>query len=294
MNNGGPGMRNALFFTAISLLVLGSFMMMAPDNASGENDVEYQRVYGTITEVSTGRAAGEPVPGAEVYVEQEPNDEPMAFTNQSKTDSEGNFELWQVPGQYRMWVKAEGYKKAWKIFTVPDEKGVRIDIELAPGTDFYSPGFKVEKVERSMEAGSSTVVKFQVRNGGDTMDSFNVSINGDQMDWPSMGKVRSAGNGGPYSQSVSNLEDNGIADIEINITVPEDTEPGNYTFMLRTRSLWEPSLKKDIPLVIQVKASQGEAIDDDPEEEEGTPFLGFAAILGAISALLAGSPRKKS
>jgi uncharacterized membrane protein len=286
-------MRKVLLMIPIVLIVLGLLMVIAPEDASGEGDVVYQKVYGTITEISTGRAAGEPVPGAEVYVEQEPNDEPMAFTNQSKTDSDGNFELWQIPGQYRIWVKAEGYKKVWKVFTIPDAKEIRIDMEMAPGTDTYSPEFRAEKVERSMDAGSSTIVKFQVKNGGDTLDTFNISINGDQMDWSSMGKVRAAGNGGPYSQSVSNLEDNGVADIEVNITVPEDTEPGNYTFTLRTRSKWEPSLKTDIPLIIQVKASPVETDDDDVEVEEKTPFLGVAAILGVVSIFLAGTLRRR-
>jgi hypothetical protein len=283
ISDGGPGLRKDLLISTAILLVLVFTTIFALGDASAEDGPAYQRIYGTVTEISTMRAAGEPVPGAEVYIEQEPNEEPMAFTNQSKTDSEGNFEIWQVPGQYRIWVKAQGYSKTWNVFTVPDEKGVRLDIELVPGSDTYSPEFKTEKLERSLEAGSSAVVKFQIENGGDTVDSYNVSINGDRMDWPSMGKVRSTSGGGPYSQSVSNLEDNGIADIEINITVPDDAAPGNYTFTLRTRSLWEPSKKADIPLVITVKGSSTGPVDDEIEvEDEETPFLGLSILLTAL------------
>ncbi|MEA3558809.1 MAG: hypothetical protein U9R75_06095 [Candidatus Thermoplasmatota archaeon] len=79
----------------------------------------------------------------------------------------------------------------------------------------------------------------------------------------SMGSTRSTANGGPYSQSVSNLEDNGVAEIEINVTVPDGTEPGNYTFTITTRSYWDKQVIVEIPLTLVVEEFGPEPI---PEE----------------------------
>jgi hypothetical protein len=93
-----------------------------------------------------------------------------------------------------------------------------------------------------------------------------------------MGSTRSTDVGGPYSQSVSNLEDNGICDIEINVTVPDDTEPGNYTFTLSSRSYWGPQAVEEISFNIIVKS-----VEEGPDEEDnGLPFLGLSSLLLAI------------
>ena len=98
------------------------------------------------------------------------------------------------------------------------------------------------------------------------------------MTWVSMGSTRSRANGGPYSQSVSNMEDNGIVDIDVNITVPEEAEPGDYTFSVKTRSYWDQDTMDESILTLTV-----EQIDPEPaSEEDDAPFLGLSAIVIVI------------
>jgi uncharacterized membrane protein len=254
----------------------------------GEGDETMQKIYGTVIEFKGTRAPGEPVPGAEVYIEQEPNEEPMAFTNQTKTNSEGYFEVWQKAGEYRITVKAAGYGKVTKVFTVNRGKDQQLAIQMYPGKDVYDVRFGKEQMETTLRPGGSAILKVSVRNTGNATDSYNVSVKGDKLSWMSMGRTRSVDVGGPYSQSVSNLEDNGIADIEINVTVPEDAETGNYTFTLTTRSYWDPQVAEEIPLTINVEPVEDESEEDD---ENGLPFLGVSSLLFVL--FLGGSLRRK-
>ncbi len=258
-----------------------------PSITDGQEDVPMQRIYGTVIEFNGTRAAGEPVPGAEVYIEQEPNEEPMTFTNQTKTNSEGFFEVWQKAGDYRISVKASGYKKYTKVIEVNTDKNVSLDIQLNPGEDEYDVSLSPVDMNKTMKPGESIILRMNVKNIGNTSDSYNVSIKGDKLTWMSMGSTRSASSGGPYSQSVSNLEDNGIADIEINVTIPEDIEPGNYTFTVTARSYWNSQVFVEVPLILHV-----ESVEDESEEDDNSlPFLGMASLL--LTILIGGSLKRK-
>jgi carboxypeptidase family protein len=266
---------------AIGYIFLISFIVMSfvPAAVSGEDSPKMQKICGTVTEFNGTRAAGEPVPGAEVYIEQEPNEEPMSFTNQTKTDSEGYFKIFQKAGDYRITVKASGFKKITKVVTVKEGRDLEINIEMLPGNDTYDVDLEPEDITSTVRPGGSVVLQLTVKNTGNTSDSYNVSIKGDKMPWVSMGSTRSTANGGPYSQSVSNLEDNGISDIEINVTVPGDTEPGNYTFTITTRSYWDQQVMEEIPLTLTVKAVEPEPEPIPEEEDSGLPFLSLSALL---------------
>ncbi|MGA1822586.1 MAG: carboxypeptidase regulatory-like domain-containing protein [Thermoplasmatota archaeon] len=265
--------RNICMITMTALLI-----SLIPSISEGQEGDVMQRIRGTVIEYKGTRATGEPVPGAEVYIEQEPNEEPMAFTNQTKTNSEGYFEIWQKAGDYRITVKASGFKKYTKVIEVIEGKELPLNIELKPGEDVYDVQQDPAGVTRNMKPGESAILRMQVQNTGSTIDSYNVSIKGDKLSWMSMGSTRSSSVGGPYSQSVSNLEDNGIADIDINITIPDDTDPGNYTFTITTRSYWDPQASVETPLTIKIESVEEEAEDDDAS----LPFLGLASLIGIM------------
>lgn len=258
-----------------------------PSITDGQEDVPMQRIYGTVIEFNGTRAAGEPVPGAEVYIEQEPNDEPMAFTNQTKTNSEGYFEVWQKAGDYRITVKASGYKKFTNVIEVTEEKNLSLNIQLNPGEDIFDVSLSPADMNRTMKPGESTILRVNVKNTGNTSDSYNISIKGDRITWMSMGSVRSSSSGGPYSQSVSNLEDNGISDIEINVTVPDDIGPGNYSFTVTARSYWNSQVFVEVPLILHI-----ESVEDGSEESDNSiPFLGMASLL--LTILVGGALKRK-
>jgi hypothetical protein len=275
--------RSICFLSLIALLI-----SLVPSLSRGQEDEPFQKIYGKIIEYKGTRAAGEPVPGAEVYVEIEPNDEPMAFTNQTKTNSEGYFEVWQKAGDYRITVKASGYKKFTKVIEVSADKDLLMDIQLNPGEDTYDIELGPEVVTKTLRPGGSMVVKMTVKNTGNTTDSYNVSVKGDKLTWMSMGSTRSSSIGGPYSQSVSNLEDNGIADIEINVTIPEDAEPGNYTFTVTSRSYWSEGVSNEATLNIDIEPEDDEVAEED---DSSTPFLGISALL--LSFVIGGGLRRK-
>ena len=280
--------------STVGYACLISFILISflPAAASGEDTPTMQKIYGTVTEFNETRAAGEPVPGAEVYIEQEPNEEPMAFVNQTKTDSKGNFEVWQKVGDYRITITASGFKKVTKVVTINERKDLEINIEMVAGTDSYNVELEPDEMTVTVNPGGSIVLQLKVKNTGNTSDSYNVSIKGDKLPWMSMGSTRSTANGGPYSQSVSNLEDNGVADIDINVTVPDDTEPGNYTFTITTRSYWDQQVIVEIPLTLNVVSVETEPEPDVVvEEESGLPFLGLPALL--VLFLLGGALRRR-
>ena len=64
-----------------------------------------------VNRVNLHAATGEPVPGAEVYIEQEPNDDPIANTG---SDSNGNFEFNGLygleEGKYSVYIRIPGTK----------------------------------------------------------------------------------------------------------------------------------------------------------------------------------------
>ncbi|MBI4649362.1 MAG: carboxypeptidase regulatory-like domain-containing protein [Bacteroidia bacterium] len=54
-----------------------------------------------------GKATGDPVPGAEIYIEQEPSEEPIANI---ETDTSGYYEFGNIPdGDYSIWVEIPGF-----------------------------------------------------------------------------------------------------------------------------------------------------------------------------------------
>ncbi len=258
---------------AFFMLIVISFL---PAVAPGEDTPAMQKISGTVTEFNGTRAAGEPVPGAEVYIEQEPNDEPMSFVNRTRTDSSGYFEVWQKVGEYRITVEASGFKKFTEVVSVLEREDLEINIEMVPGNDSYDVDLEPEETTCTIKPGGSIVLQLTVKNTGNTSDSYNVSIKGDKVPWVSMGSTRSFANGGPYSHSVSNLEDNGVADIDINVTVPDDTEPGNYIFTVTARSYWNQQVIDETSLTLTVEAVEPEPV---PEEEDIIPFLGLPALL---------------
>lgn len=256
------------------LLVLVSLLSVA---GSGKESETLSRIHGKVTEYNGTRAAGQPVPGAEVYIEQEPPKRPLSFLNETETDPDGQFEVFRKPGDYRITVTAEGYKKHAEVISVPAGEDLEVNIELITGTDNYDVDLDVS-TEATLQPGGSTVLSFEVENTGDTGDYYNVSVEGDELSWISLGKIRSAANGGPYSQSVSLMEDNRAANLDINITVPEDTDPGNYTFTIKARSLWDPDTTDEEILVIRV--------DPGEEDEDAIPFVGlFPVVVTLIPAL---------
>ncbi|MCK4765004.1 MAG: carboxypeptidase regulatory-like domain-containing protein [Candidatus Aminicenantes bacterium] len=68
-----------------------------------------------VNRVNLHAATGEPVPGAEVYIEQEPNDDPIANTG---SDSNGNFEFNGLygleEGKYSVYIRLQVTKSLKK------------------------------------------------------------------------------------------------------------------------------------------------------------------------------------
>jgi len=269
-------MRSSTIRSICVISMIALFISFIPSIAEGQEDEPLQKIFGVVTEFKDTRAAGEPVPGAEVYIEQEPITDPMTTKNQTKTNTKGYFEFMQKAGDYRITVKASGFKKFTKVVTVNVGKELQVNIHLNPGKDVYDVSIGPDEMTRTLKPGDSAILRMNVKNMGNTTDTYNVSIKGDKLTWMSMGSTRSASGGGPYSQSVSNLEDNGVADIEVNVTVPDDAEPGNYTFTVTTRSYWDQQVVDEIPINIIVKSVEQEPED---EEESSIPFLALPSIL---------------
>ncbi|MBN2682168.1 MAG: VCBS repeat-containing protein [Bacteroidales bacterium] len=75
---------------------------LTPTTSSGAGNIS-----GTIYYVSLTKDIGEPVPGAEIYLEQEPEGEPIAST---ETDNDGNYDFIDVPGgNYSLTVDIPGF-----------------------------------------------------------------------------------------------------------------------------------------------------------------------------------------
>ncbi len=69
------------------------FLTLVPTIGNGE-------VSGTVRYFSANKAAGEPVPGAEILIEQEPNDEPIAYAT---GNSQGDYIIPNIPnGEYSL------------------------------------------------------------------------------------------------------------------------------------------------------------------------------------------------
>lgn len=291
---GEMNMRSSVFRFFCIIAMTALLLSYLPSSSEGEVEVPYQKISGMVIEFNGTRAAGEPVPGAEVYIEQEPSDEPMAFTNETKTNSEGYFEVWQTAGDHRITIKANGYRKYVKVIEVTEGEDLSLDIQMEPGEDKYDVELEPAEVSLKIGPGGSKVITLKVKNTGSTVDSYNVSVMGDDISWMSMGNTRSMANGGPYSQSVSNMEDNGVADVDINISVPEDTVYGNYTFTLSARSYWDQQVAFETPLTIEVKSVEEEQEPQEEEEEDDDnpiPFIGLASIV--FTSLLFGAMKRK-
>ncbi len=80
--------------------LVGGAVYYPPAEEAGMNQ-------GTGIVISQGKAVGEPVPGAEIYIELEPDDEPIM---NSTTDENGEYEFVEIPnGNYSLRVEIPGF-----------------------------------------------------------------------------------------------------------------------------------------------------------------------------------------
>jgi len=282
--------KTILLLMATFALVLSTFSLV--DNASGEGEVQIQRLYGIVYEKSGTRAAGEPVPGAEVYVEQEPVTDPISKKNSTTTGDDGSYEMYLPNGTYKVTVKKAGYETFTTQVVVKAGEDLEKDLVLVKKGESLGVEMSCEGTTMELKPGETCTFHFRVRNTGIKTDSYKVEITGEKQEWASMGApTLTRSSGGPYSQSTSNMEDDGIADIDVNITVPEDAEPGDYVFVMKVASTSDPSVNDE--LNITVKVVPDAAVDDDDESTPGPGILmvSMSAVLVSIIAIIKRSKR---
>ncbi|MGA1873185.1 MAG: carboxypeptidase regulatory-like domain-containing protein [Thermoplasmatota archaeon] len=284
--------RNYLTIAMAAFLIFS--MIAVLDTASAEGEVHFQRLYGIVYEKSATRAAGEPVPGAEVYVEQEPNDEPWSHSNSTNTGDDGSYELIVPNGTFKITVKKAGYETGFFDVVVLAGKDQEKNLFLVKKGDALGVEITCEKPVKEMKPGETHTFRICVRNTGIKTDSYRVEISGEMKEWAGMGVpalTRSTGGGGPYSQSVSNLEDNGIADIDVNITVPEDAEPGEFDFTLRTTSTSDQKVEDELNITVKVVPDVQESDEDEETPGPGILVVSMSAVMVSLIALVRRSKR---
>ncbi len=147
----------------------------------------------TGTNVHFAMSPGEPVPGAEIYLEIEPDEEPIA--NIGTTGNKGSSIF---PNKPQLISKVNG-------------KNVSYKMQLKIPADYYLSKLKESNVG---------VVEFDYTIKTDKSDivyKILVGGNGDNPDIPiiKVWQIYQGASGGPYSQSVSNMEDDSIINIEL-------------------------------------------------------------------------------
>jgi len=140
---------------------------------------------------------GEPVPGAEIYVELEPDDEPIAYQGRS-----GNRSV--MPANY-----SKGYLITDTNGTVTINYKNKKKITLK--TIKFNQGILNDKINKNEQFKKAGLNDLQISI---TM-KFDKNPNPIKIAELSMNQLRAQS--GPYSQSVSNLDDNIIIKIELGL-----------------------------------------------------------------------------
>ncbi len=134
---------------------------------------------------------GEPVPGAEVYLEQEPDEEPIA--NMGTTGKKGTLE----------------FHEKQQLVSKVDGKDVSYKMQINIPKNYYVAKLKESNVgmlefDYTIETDQGDIV-YKILVGGDNTENPNINV------W----EIRQSASGGPYSQSVSNMEDDGIISVKV-------------------------------------------------------------------------------
>jgi len=256
------------------------------DDASGEADVHIQKLYGVVYEKSGTRAAGEPVPGAEVYIEQEPVTDPRTQKNSTITGDDGSYEIYLPNGTFKVTVKKAGYETFTTEVVVKAGEDLEKDLVLVKKGESFGVEMSCQEAALELKPGETGTFRVRVRNTGMKADSFKIEISGLNREWARLGvPVLTRSSGGPYSQSTSNMEDDGIADIDVNITAPEDAEPGDYIFTLKAISTSDPNVADDLNITVKVVPNTPADDDDEDTPGPGIFMVSLSAMLVSVFAL---------
>ncbi|MGA1792914.1 MAG: carboxypeptidase regulatory-like domain-containing protein [Thermoplasmatota archaeon] len=281
--------KTILMLTIIFALVFSTAYIA--DIGSGEGDVHIQKLYGVVYEKSGTRAAGEPVPGAEVYIEQEPVTDPRSQKNSTVTGDDGSYEIYLPNGTYKVTVKKAGYETFTTEIVIKAGEDLNKDLVLVKKGESLGVEMSCEGTTKELKPGETCTFRVRIRNTGIKTDSYKVDISGENREWASLGApMLTRSSGGPYSQSTSNMEDDGIADMDVNITVPEDAEPGDYEFTLKVTSTSDATVEDEINITVKV-VPDAAADDDESTPGPGILMVSISVVLVSLIALVRRSKR---
>ena len=250
--------------------------------ASGEDEAGLSRFYGIVYESDDTRAVGEPVPGAEITTEQDYN-LTGHYVNSTVSGEDGSFEMFLPGGDFKVTVMKDGYEPFSTSLKVVPGRDVNMDIFLVKKPSGAGVNLSSEKVSAELLQGESLMIHLEVMNTGTGTDTIIVEISGKMREWASLGEpviTRSSGGGGPYAQSISNIDDYSIGNVDVNISVPDDAQAGKYNFTIRATSQKDPETFDTMDIYITVKEKEN-------EEEVGfvIPSVGIGAFVLSLSIM---------